>query len=196
MGIGDGGMQISRVAQPRITAPHEVDVRGVCRRTLRCPCPFLRQQRRAENGSPRRPWHNRGDSNSVTRAPPIAFVNSKFDIASPYLPTWPLNSALCRAGNVFFNNYHIFHTYSLRKTLTCFVFNNFCSGLKVDIFSTCVFNNFCRHTFKFKPPFFPARPSQRKAKLFFFNCLAAYTKPGHNANCICFHQHSLRKTLL
>ncbi len=55
-----------------------------------------------------------------------------------------------------FDNYHIFHIHSLRKTLSSFVFNNICSALKADIFSICVFNNFCRHTFKFNHLFFRA----------------------------------------
>ncbi len=55
-----------------------------------------------------------------------------------------------------FNNTLIFHQHTLRKTISRFVFNNFCSGLKVDIFSTCVFNNFCRHTFIFNPRFLGA----------------------------------------
>ena len=37
-----------------------------------------------------------------------------------------------------------------------FLINNFCSDLKTDIFSTCVFNTFCRHTFKIHSPFFRA----------------------------------------
>jgi len=66
------------------------------------------------------------------------------------------NLTLNKAVTTVLNNRHIFHTHSLRKTLTGFVFNNFCSDLKVDIFSTCVFNNFCRHTFGIEPFFFRA----------------------------------------
>ena len=97
---------------------------------------------------------------------------------------------------IVFNNYHTFHIYSLRKTLTSFVFNNFCSGPKVDIFSTCVFNNFCRLTFKFNPPFFSRDRHREKLTCFISITWKPIRNLGIIAKYLYYHQHSLRKTLI